>query len=61
MIEAEASVAATWHIVQTDIVARRARGLPLSASLLSYVLLTPAVGPKTAALVVQAEIGAREF
>ncbi len=56
-IAAEASVAAVWHIAQSDIAAGRARNLPAVAPLLSYVVLAPIVGPRTAAVAVQAEIG----
>jgi AcrR family transcriptional regulator len=56
-IAAEASIAATWQIAQTDIAAGRARSLPLVAPLLSYVILAPIIGPRTASLAVQAEIG----
>jgi AcrR family transcriptional regulator len=57
-IAAEASVAAVWHIAQSDIAAGRARNLPAVAPLLSYVVLAPIVGAQTAAVAVQAEIGA---
>jgi AcrR family transcriptional regulator len=52
-IAAEASVAAAWHIAQGDVAA--ARHLPSVAPLLSYVLLTPAVGARAASDVVQAQ------
>jgi AcrR family transcriptional regulator len=45
---AEASVAAAWHIAQADIAAGRARQLPQVASLFSYIVLTPVIGPETA-------------
>jgi AcrR family transcriptional regulator len=57
-IAAEASVAAVWHIAQSDIAAGRARNLPAVAPLLSYVVLAPIIGPRTAAVAIQAEIGA---
>jgi AcrR family transcriptional regulator len=56
-IVAEASVAAVWHIAQSDIAAGRARNLPSVAPLLSYVVLAPIIGPQTAAVAIQAEIG----
>ena len=56
-IAAEASVAAVWHIAQSDIAAGRARNLPAVAPLLSYVVLAPIVGSRTAAVAIQAEIG----
>jgi AcrR family transcriptional regulator len=48
----EASIAAAWHIAHADIVAGRARHLPRVAPLLSYVILTPVVGPELAAAAV---------
>ena len=57
-IVAEASVAAVWHIAQSDIAAGRARSLPAVAPLLSYVVLAPIVGAPTATAAIQAEIGA---
>jgi AcrR family transcriptional regulator len=56
-IAAEASVAAAWHIAQSDIAAGRARALPAVAPLLSYVVLAPIVGAPEAVAAVQAEIG----
>ncbi len=56
-IVAEASVAAVWHIAQSDIAAGRARNLPAVAPLLAYVVLAPIVGPGTAAVAIEAEIG----
>jgi AcrR family transcriptional regulator len=47
-VVAEASTAAGWHIVQSDIAARRARGLPRVAPLLSYLLLAPMIGSAAA-------------
>jgi AcrR family transcriptional regulator len=52
-LTAEASVAAAWHIAQTDIAAGRARQLPQIAPLLTYVLLAPVVGPASAAAAVR--------
>lgn len=54
---AEASVAAAWHIAQSDIAARRARALPMVAPLLSYILLAPIVGPDQACADIQASFG----
>jgi AcrR family transcriptional regulator len=54
-IAAEASVAASWHIVQTDVAARRASDLPRVAPLLSYVILAPVVGSHSAASMIQAQ------
>jgi AcrR family transcriptional regulator len=54
-IVAEASVAAVWHIVQSDIAANRSRGLPLVAPLLSYVLLAPIIGAPGASEAIHAE------
>jgi AcrR family transcriptional regulator len=51
----EASVAAVWRIVHSDIAAGRARTLPRLAPLLTYVLLTPMVGPETAAELIRDE------
>ena len=47
-LAAEASVAAAWHIAQIDVAAGRANELPRVAPLLSYILLTPIIGPETA-------------
>jgi AcrR family transcriptional regulator len=52
-VVAEASIAASWHIVQSDIAARRARGLPRVAPLLNYVLLAPVIGSRTASDAIQ--------
>lgn len=52
---AEASVAAAWHIAQADAAAGRVRTLPAVAPLLSYVLLAPIVGPRTASAAIQSE------
>jgi AcrR family transcriptional regulator len=57
-IAAEASVAAAWHLAQSDTAAGRVRNLPAVAPLLSYLLLAPIVGPKHAAAAIQAELGA---
>ncbi len=57
-IAAEASIAAAWHIVQSDIAAGRARGLPLVAPLLSYVVLAPIVGPRMASAAILDEFAA---
>lgn len=47
-ITSEASVAAAWHIVQIDIATGRGRTLPLISPLLSYVVLAPIMGQKSA-------------
>jgi AcrR family transcriptional regulator len=57
-IIAEASMAASWHIVQSDIAARRASSLPRVAPLLSYVLLAPMIGARTASEAIQSRSGA---
>ena len=57
-IAIEASVAAAWHIAQSDIVAGRTCDLPAVAPLLSYVVLAPLIGPQTATVAIRAEIGA---
>ena len=54
-IVAEASVAATWQIAQSDIAARRAQALPRVAPLLAYVLLAPIVGADQACTDIHAE------
>ncbi len=56
LIAAEASVAAAWHIAQADIAAGRTGTLPAVAPLLSYVVLAPVVGARTASAVIQSEI-----
>jgi AcrR family transcriptional regulator len=56
-ISAEASVAAAWHIVQCDVAAGRTTGLPAVAPLLSYVVLAPLVGPRTATSAIRTEVG----
>jgi AcrR family transcriptional regulator len=53
----EASVAAVWTIINSDIAAGRTRGLPSVAPLLSYVLLAPIIGAGSAAAVIRSEIG----
>ncbi len=45
----EASIAAAWHIAQVDVAAGRTKELPQVAPLLSYILLTPIIGPQAAA------------
>jgi AcrR family transcriptional regulator len=55
-IAAEASVAAAWHIAQADIAAGRVGTLPAVAPLLSYVVLAPVVGARTASAVIQSEL-----
>jgi AcrR family transcriptional regulator len=56
-IVTEASVAAAWHIAQSDVAAGRTRGLPVVAPLLSYVVLAPLIGPQTATAAIRAEVG----
>jgi AcrR family transcriptional regulator len=56
-IAAEASVAAIWHIAQSDIATGRIRGLPAIAPFFSYMVLAPYLGASEAAAVVQAELG----
>jgi AcrR family transcriptional regulator len=56
LIAAEASVAAAWHIAQADIAAGRIGTLPAVAPLLSYVVLAPIVGARTASAVIQSEL-----
>jgi AcrR family transcriptional regulator len=53
---AEASVAAAWHIAQSDVAAGRTQTLPSVAPLLSYVLLAPIVGPRTAFAAIETEL-----
>jgi AcrR family transcriptional regulator len=56
-IASEASVAAVWHIARSDVAAGRARGLPSLAPLLSYVILAPIIGARTASVAIHAELG----
>jgi len=56
-IATEASVAAAWHIAQSDIAAGRTRSLPSVAPLLSYVVLAPIVGSVAATEAIRAEAG----
>lgn len=56
-IVTEASVAAAWHIAQSNVAAGRTRGLPEVAPLLSYVVLAPLIGPQTATSAIRAEAG----
>jgi AcrR family transcriptional regulator len=53
---AEASVAAAWHIAQSDVAAGRSRTLPSIAPLLSYIVLAPIIGASSAAAAVRAEV-----
>lgn len=53
LIAAEASVAAVWHIAQSDVAAGRVRNLPSIAPLLSYVLLAPIIGAPSASAAAQ--------
>jgi AcrR family transcriptional regulator len=54
-VASEACVAAAWHIAQADVAARRARSLPKVAPLLSYVVLAPIIGARTAASAARVE------
>ena len=53
-------MAAAWHIARSDIAAGRARALPSLAPLLSYVILAPIIGARTASVAVHAEFGAAQ-
>lgn len=57
-IATDASVAAAWHIAQSDTAAGRARNLPAVAPLLSYVVLAPMIGSRAATAAIRAEIDA---
>lgn len=52
---AEASAAASWRIVQGEVVAGRAKKLPQVAPLIAFVVLAPAVGAARAAEAIRAE------
>ena len=52
---AEASAAAAWRIIQTEVVAGRAKKLPQVAPLIAFVILAPAVGAARAAEAIRAE------
>lgn len=56
-IAAEASIAAAWRIAQSDVASGRARRLPSVAPLLSYVVLAPIIGARTASEAIHEEIG----
>lgn len=52
-LAAEASIAAAWHIAQVDVAAGRTKELPQVAPLLSYIILTPIIGPQAATRAIQ--------
>jgi hypothetical protein len=54
-LEAEASSAAGWRIIQGEVAEGRVRGLPRIAPLISFAILAPAVGAAAAAKVIHAE------
>lgn len=54
-LQAEASAAAGWRIIQTEIAAGRAKKLPRVAPLIAFVFLAPAVGAARATEAIHAE------
>jgi AcrR family transcriptional regulator len=58
-LQAEASSAAAWRIIQSEVAANRIRKLPQVAPLIAFVVLAPAVGVARAAKAIHAEHGDR--
>jgi AcrR family transcriptional regulator len=54
-LEAEASAAAGWRMIQNEVAAGRAKKLPQVAPLIAFVILAPAVGAARAAEAIHAE------